>query len=60
MKKILNIGAVNKKRCYNRVHQWVNGRPLYHDWLRPLNQEKGYLLELHKREGGKKDICCIT
>ena len=33
--------------------------PLYLDWLRSLNLEKGQLLELDRREGGLKDIYCI-
>ena len=53
----------DKKRFYTRgtlkgilISRLDKIPTLYRDWLRSLNLQKGWSFELHRREGGLKDI----
>ena len=40
---------------------WLAKTPtLYLNWMRFLNEKKGYLFELHRIDGEFKDIHCIA
>ena len=54
--KMKRDSVIEKKIPLKGYRHWPKVRPLYHDWLRSLNQDMVNCLSCMEGKGGLKDI----